>query len=74
MVTQRREEKELVLYINEREKGVIATGLPDRVFGFIELWFYSDTVRLIPDLSEVRRHIKLCSCRRQVHRLSLASV
>ena len=57
MVTQRREQRELVLYINEREKGVIATGLPDRVFGFIELLYSGDSVKLVPDLREVRRHI-----------------
>ena len=74
MVTQRREQKELVFFINGREKGTIATGLPERVFGFIELLFHGDSVTLIPDLREVRRHIKLCSCGRQLHRLSLASV
>ena len=74
MVTQRREQKELVFFINGQEKGTIATGLPERVFGFIELCLTGDIVRLVPDLREVRRHIKLCSCRRQVHRLSLASV
>ena len=57
MVTQRREQKELVFFINGQEKGTIATGLPERVFGFIELRWTDDIVRLVPDLREVRRHI-----------------
>ena len=74
MVTQRREQKELVLYVNEQQIGVVASGLPERVFGFIQLYYSRDSMSLVSDLREVRRHIKLCSCRRQVHRLSLASV
>ena len=61
MVTQRREQKELVFFLNGREKGTIATRLPERVFGFIEFGLTGDSARLVPDLREVRRHIKLCS-------------
>ena len=57
MVTQRREQKELVFLINGREKGTIATGLPERVFGYIELYGTGDSAMLVPDLREVRRHI-----------------
>ena len=60
MVTQ---QKELVLYINKQEKGIIASGLPEIVFGFIELYVTGDSVRLVPSLKEVRRYIKFCSCR-----------
>ena len=56
MVTKRSKRKELVLHINEQEIGIIASGLPESVFGFLELLIDGDSVKLVPDLREVRRH------------------
>ena len=46
--------RQLLYYMNGEEVGVAATGIPDTVFGFVDLrgWI---SVKLIPDVQEVRR-------------------
>ena len=57
MVTKQRE---LSFYVNGKLVGVVATEVPNEVYGFVDLHFsFSLPVELIPDVQEVRSHISI---------------
>ena len=48
--------------MNGKEVGVAATDIPNKIYGFVDLWNdYCPAVKLIPDVQEVRKVPKLCS-------------
>ena len=50
-------DRNLVFYVNGKSVGVAATDVPNKVYGFVDLWrSFSPAVKLIPDVQEVRSH------------------